>query len=615
MSFFSRLKQRRIFRIVAAFTVAGWAVVAGVGDLVERGILPELAYRIGLVWYLGGIVASLVVGWYHGEKGRQEASRTEVAFLAAIGFVVLLLTGSTLSDHLRQGRIEAKDLGFDLSRVAVLYFDSEPSDEEAAYLSDAFTEALIEQLGTVSALDVISRNGVRPFRASDVAYDSVARALEAGTLIHGSVDADGARIRVNVRLVDGSSGVDLDRSVFERDRQEAFEAMNELVAEVSRLFRQRLGHEVHLRTVSTGTASLEAWRAYQQGEKAFKDARDHLDAHDLAGALGEYARSDTLFGLAGELDPAWTEPPVRQADVAYAWSQRIADPAESGAIIARGLDHADRALSLEPRHARALQARGSLRYLSWLLHLEHDPAARNALLRNAREDLERAVELDPSLASGWALLNHLYYQPGVADQTGALLAAQRAYETDAYLRSADDILQRLFVGSLNLEQFNTARRWCEEGAGRFGDDPRFLDCQLWLMVVPGGRPDVARAWELVAAIDARVEDPERRRFPIQARMLTAGVLARAELPDSARAVLSRARDRYPAVDDPGDELLGVEAMVWVVLDEPTRAIDTLKRYAVAQHGFERGGNTGWWWRELRGHPRFRELVTRETSQH
>lgn len=615
MSFFSQLKQRRIFQIVAAFTVAGWAVLAAVGDLVERGVLPEFAYRIGLVWYIGGVFASLVIGWYHGEKGRQEASRTEIAFLSGIGFVVILLSGSTLSDHFRQARIEAADVGYDLSRVAVLYFDSEPSDGEAAYLADAFTEALIAQLQPVSGLDVISRNGVRPFRGAKVAYDSVGRALEAGTLIHGSVDADGGRIRVNVRLVDGSSGVDLDRSVFERDRQEAFAALDELVAEVSRLFRQRLGQEVQLRSVSTGTGSLDAWRAYQQGERAFKDAQDRLDAHDLHGALAAYARADSLLGLSGEIDPTWAEPPARRADVAYARAQRIADPEERAAVVGRGLDHAQRALELEPSYARGRQARGALRYLAWLLHLEHDPTVHDALLRGARTDLERAVELDPSLASGWALLNHLRYQPGVLDPTGALLAAQRAYETDAYLRSADDILQRLFVGSLNLEQFDTARRWCQEGARRFSDDSRFLDCQLWLMVVPGARPDVDRAWNLVAAIDASVDDPEHRRFPIQARMLTAGILSRADRPDSARAVLSRARERYPAVDDPTDELLGVEAMIWVLLDEPDRAIDTLKRYAVAQHGFERGGNQSWWWRELQDHPRFGELVTEETSEH
>src|SRR2546422_2252803 len=48
---------------------------------------------------------------------------------------------------------------------------------------------------------------------------------------------------------------------------------------------------------------------------------------------------------------------------------------------------------------------------------------------------------EPARASAWSTLSHLDYQK--ADYVAAKIAAQRAYEADAYLSVADQILWRL----------------------------------------------------------------------------------------------------------------------------------------------------------------------------
>ncbi len=84
-----------------------------------------------------------------------------------------------------------------------------------------------------------------------------------------------------------------------------------------------------------------------------------------------------------------------------------------------------------------------------------------------------------------------------------------------------------------------------------------------------------------------------------------GVLARAELTDSALAVLDRA---HPSPDeDPTRELVGLEAFMRTLADDEDGAIDLLKRYAAAHHGFRVGADMHWWWRDLQRHPRFREV--------
>src|SRR5207247_10492134 len=98
--------------------------------------------------------------------------------------------------------------GLDPRRVAVLYFEDLSSKRSLAYLSDGLTEALIRELGRVAGLEVVSKNGVAPYRDPGIPRDSVGRALGAGTLVQGSVEEVGERYRVSMRLLEGARGAD-----------------------------------------------------------------------------------------------------------------------------------------------------------------------------------------------------------------------------------------------------------------------------------------------------------------------------------------------------------------------------------------------------------------------
>jgi tetratricopeptide (TPR) repeat protein len=269
--------------------------------------------------------------------------------------------------------------------------------------------------------------------------------------------------------------------------------------------------------------------------------------------------------------------------------------------------HAERALKLASNEGSALELRGSVRYFQWTLRLTPDPAAAQALLGSARQDLEAAVQMDPSLAGAYSTLSHLYYQ--YEDVQGAVLAARRAYEADAYLTRAADVLARLYVGSLDLEQFAQAERWCNELTRRFARDYRSAECRLTLMTTPAVAPDPAGAWRLVAALDSVTPAPARAYVRLESRMKAGGVLARAGVKDSARHVLEMERAARTPAADPVQELLLVEAYQRILLGDRDEAIALIKRYAAANPGhFERGQDINWKWRDLRSDPRFKALI-------
>jgi tetratricopeptide (TPR) repeat protein len=212
------------------------------------------------------------------------------------------------------------------------------------------------------------------------------------------------------------------------------------------------------------------------------------------------------------------------------------------------------------------------------------------------------------LARANVILSHVYY--ATRDVPGALLAARRAYEEDAYLEDNDRTLLRLFWGSVDLEQFSEARRWCAEGGRRFRSDHRFVQCQLWLMVTPAVRGEPDHAWRLLARLDTLAPAARRPYMVAEGRILVAGALAKAGQVDSARRILMRGRGAITHEVDPEQNLLAREAYVRTLTQDPDTAINLLKRYVAAnpEHPFAAQANTTWWWRELKSHPRWREVA-------
>src|SRR3989442_6542329 len=302
--------------------------------------------------------------------------------------LALVLAGRALWPRGRSGPPGAG--GLDPKHIAVLYFEDLSPKKELAYLADGLTEALIADLKRVSGLDVISKNGVAPYRDPDVAPDSIARVLNVGTLVRGSVEATGDRYRVSVRLIDGASGADYRRGSFEKPRGSLLELRDSLAADVAEFLRQRIGEEVQLRHGEAGTASPEAWALVQQAQAALKTASPANPA-----AAEVYARADSLLAAAEGADGRWVEPIALRGRVALLRSRLEKDLRQKDGWLRAGLAHADRALALDVQRPDALEIRGTLRFERFSRGVEPDPAAADRLVESARADLEAATRLNP----------------------------------------------------------------------------------------------------------------------------------------------------------------------------------------------------------------------------
>ena len=610
MSLLKEIKERRLLPLMGTYLVTGFVALEGVDQLIGNGIFPPIAYKIALVLYLFGVPGSLSIAWFHGAKGRQKATRAEYVIQGVLAVFALATVALVVRNHREETRLAelAAASGIEATSIAVLYFDDLSSDGSLDYVAEGLTESLIDQMSEIRSLDVVSRNGVAPFRNVRVTPDSVARALQVGSLIRGSVEPDGDDLRITVRLVDGLSGADIERRVLEIPSGEFLAAQDSLAENVGRILRRRLGEEVRLRERREETDSDEAWSLVQRSELVLQQAEDLADAGDAEAAIQRVGVVDSLLDLAQLADLTWVRPPARRAHAkfreAFFLANGLGEFDRAGEEIESGLEYADRALEKDPRDADGLEQRGSLRYLYYLLDLTADTDEAQEILDAAQADLEQAVAVDPTRASVYSILSHLYVNRG--DNVSVILTARRAYEEDAYLEDADRILRRLFWAHYNLEQIRDARTWCEEGASRFPENYHFVECQLWLMLSSSdASPD--RAWELSARLDELAPDEYERRL---GRLLVAGVLAQSGMQDSAATVFASGQGNSEI--DPLQELVLQEAAIRSVTGDPDRAVELLRIYVAADPNasFDSGGSLHWWWRNLSGRQDFQALINR-----
>ena len=537
--------------------------------------------------------------------------RSLVAFGA--GALLLLLSAGALGWYLLRGNrgASAATGGLDPHTVAVLYLEDGTADHRLGYLADGLTEAVIGALSQVPALKVISAGGVGAWRDPAIPRDSVGRALQAGTLVQGAVDPVGDKLRVQLRLVDGNSGVDLPgvRASFDLPAGDPLAVRDSLAGVAAELIRSRLGEEVRLREQREGTRNVQAWTVLQQAQSARKQGEAAVREGNLPGLMTAFDTADSLAARAAALDPKWVDPLLLRAQLAYRRSYFLGgqgDNAGAARWIDEGLARVGAAFGIAPNNPDAFEVRGNLRYWRWLLQLERDDAKASVLLNDAQKDLETATRINPNQAGAHATLSHLYNQTRTT--VDVILAARQALAADAFLGNADVITQRLFFATYDQGQFPDAEHWCGELQRRFPANPRAVQCQLWMLTTKARQPDPALAWRLADSMVA-LAPPEGRDYErLYDANVVAAVLGRAGLADSARRVIERSGGD-PTVDPQG-ELAFVAAFAYLQVGDKAKAIDRLKRFLTASPGRREAfaEDEGWWFRDLRGDPDYQQLI-------
>src|SRR6266704_5949113 len=148
-----------------------------------------------------------------------------VAAVALLAALVTLNVGGWRERFLGGSRKPIRSL-------AVLPLANLSSNSEQDYFVDGMTEALITELGKISALRVISRQSMMQYKGTKKSAREIARELSVEALVEGSAVREGDRVRVSVQLIGAVPERHLWANSYDRDLRDVLKLHSEIARAV-----------------------------------------------------------------------------------------------------------------------------------------------------------------------------------------------------------------------------------------------------------------------------------------------------------------------------------------------------------------------------------------------
>ncbi len=436
--------------------------------------------------------------------------------------------------------------------IAVLPMDNLSADASEEYFSDGMTEELISNLAQVHALKVISRTSVMRYKKTTKLLSEIARELGADAIIEGSVRRVGGRVRVTAQLIHAASDTHLWAKDFDHDFADVLKLQAEIADAIVREIKVQVTPEESRRLAVAPAVNPAAYDAY---------------------ILGRYHH--------------WQNNPT-------AWKQSIAE-----------LEQATRLQpDYAPAHASLAQA--------WL---QGRDLAFSQSEGSMRESTKRALDLDPTLAEGWAALAGIKFEDW--DWQGTMDAYEKAFQLNP---ESIDVCGCYANALAAFSQFDKALRIVEHAIGanplatdlrfnygfvlytmrRYEDSERQLRRALELEPRNGAAPiilsylylDLNRVQDALALLD---------RPEFQSASPLGVVYAHAGRREDALKVLGRL--------DHATNPIGV-AEIYFALGDKDEGFKWLSKAIDQRQGFARWLNVSPLYDEVRLDPRFAPLVAR-----
>jgi non-specific serine/threonine protein kinase len=162
--------------------------------------------------------------------------------------------------------------------VAVLYFENLGGSKEDEYLRDGITEDVITELSKIRGLNTFSRPTILAFRDKPVTPAQIGQQLGAAYVLTGTLRRSGARLRINVQLVDTHTDFPLWSERFDREMKDVFEVQDEMARKIAEALRVTLSPQELEALAIKPTENLQAYDLYLRGKRyARRQTRQDLE--------------------------------------------------------------------------------------------------------------------------------------------------------------------------------------------------------------------------------------------------------------------------------------------------------------------------------------------------
>jgi TolB-like protein len=317
MSLWRELQRRKVFRIGAAYLVAGWVVIQVAATVAPQFGLPDWTPRLVTFLVMLGFPLALVLAWAleFGEDGvrlDRSGPGSKRFYVVAVLMAVLAAgwywRGQATSSPTASPAPVAPVAAVDSRSVAVLPFVAMSQSAEDGFFADGLSEEIINALTTLPDLLVTARTSTFHFKGREVPVPEIARTLGVANVVEGSVRRAGDNLRVSAQLIRASDGFHLWSQSYDRPVADIFAVQADIAANVARALDVVLDAKKREGMLASGTRNVEAFLAYRRAMQMLDDW------HATDRRSGKMWDALALLDQATALDPNFMMAQVDSAD-------------------------------------------------------------------------------------------------------------------------------------------------------------------------------------------------------------------------------------------------------------------------------------------------------------
>jgi len=285
--FFQRLKERKLVQWAIAYVAAAFALLQGIDIVAQQFDWPEGVRRGITLGLVVGFFVTLILAWYHGERGVQRVTGTELLIIG----LILALGGGLLwrfaaaghgpdretSASPNDSRIPERPVLIPEKSIAVLPFESLSEDKSNAYFADGIQDEILTKLAAIADLKVISRTSTAKYKSKPEDLRSVSQELGVAHVLEGSVQRANDKVRVNVQLIDARVDSHLWAKSYDGDAKDIFGVETAVSQQVADALQAKLSPSAVTAIATAPTNNSAAYDLFLRGEYEERRAEDEID--------------------------------------------------------------------------------------------------------------------------------------------------------------------------------------------------------------------------------------------------------------------------------------------------------------------------------------------------
>ena len=294
-----------------AYGAFAYALLHGATLLSDALEWPHVIVRVLALLLLMALPIIPILAWYHGVRALRRISGSElivITLLLLIGGSFMWLYPRAPAERAAPALVSKVTLPAvrasapfapPAHSIAVLPFVNMSGDAKQEYFSDGISEELLNSLSRLNDLQVVARTSSFSFKGQSVDVPTIARKLNVGAILEGSVRQAGNTVRITVQLINTVSGFHMWSQTYDRKLTDILKVQAEVAFMVAQQLEAKLVGDEAARLALGGTKNADAYGAYLRAmELNHKVDPKEADYRQTLAALDEAISLDPNFAMA-----------------------------------------------------------------------------------------------------------------------------------------------------------------------------------------------------------------------------------------------------------------------------------------------------------------------------